>query len=227
MTNFHFITYATHSEGTFEELINNKFNIPVKVLGWGEKWNGFMDKFKNMYKYIQTLPDNDIIIFIDGFDSLINQPLDIIKNRFFQFKSDIIISQHFDTNYIQKKIFGVCKNNLVANSGLYMGYNTKIQELLNNILINNYSSDDQRALNSACKYFNNITIDKDKKIFNNLNHLDRYFNKNFDACFISTPGKLTFNRLKRVPGEYLPFIWKEILILIIVIIIIFCLYNQN
>ena len=49
----------------------------------GRKWNGFMDKFKNMYKYIQTLPDDDIIIFIDGFDSKINQPIEVIKNRFF------------------------------------------------------------------------------------------------------------------------------------------------
>ena len=158
MTNIHFITYATHSEGTFEELINNKFNIPVKVLGWGEKWNGFMDKFKNMYKYIKTLPENDIIIFIDGFDSKINQPIDVIKKKFLEFNSDIILSQHYDTNYIQKKIFGVCKDNLVANSGLYMGYNIKIQELLNDTLISNYSSDDQTSLNTACKNFNKSLI---------------------------------------------------------------------
>ena len=41
MTKFHFITYATHSEGTFEDLVNNKFKIPVKVLEDGEKMEWF------------------------------------------------------------------------------------------------------------------------------------------------------------------------------------------
>ena len=49
------ITYATHSEGLFDELINNKYNIPIIVLGYGTKWNSFIDKFKNVYKYIKEL----------------------------------------------------------------------------------------------------------------------------------------------------------------------------
>ena len=109
MSNFHFITYATHSEGDFEELVNNKYNISIKVLGWGEKWNGFLDKFKNMYKYIKTLPDDDVIIFIDGFDSKINQPIDVIKKTFYGFNSNIVLSKDFLLPYtgehsaIQKK----------------------------------------------------------------------------------------------------------------------------
>tara|TARA_B110001469_G_C9613807_1_gene305473 strand:- start:928 stop:1602 length:675 start_codon:yes stop_codon:yes gene_type:complete len=219
----HVITYATHSEGMFKELINNKFNIKVKVLGWRTKWNGFMDKFKTMYEYIQTLPKNDIIIFIDGFDSKINQPIDIIKKNFLEFDSDIVISLHPNLlgNYLNKKIFGTCKGNLIANSGLYMGYNIKIQELLNNILNNNYSRDDQTSLNSACKYFSNIKLDINKKLFNNLNYLDRYINNKSEACFISKPGDLTLNRLKRVPEEYIPFIWKELLFIILIIIIMY------
>ena len=34
------IAVATHEEGLFKELINNNFNIKVKVLGFGEKWTG-------------------------------------------------------------------------------------------------------------------------------------------------------------------------------------------
>ena len=45
----HYITYATHSMGMFENLVNNKYNIEIKVLGWGTKWNGFLDKVKNDY----------------------------------------------------------------------------------------------------------------------------------------------------------------------------------
>ena len=216
------ITYATHSEGTFDELINNKFNIPVKVLGWGEKWNGFMDKFKNMYSYIQTLPDDEIIIFIDGFDSVINQPLEVIEKTFLEFNSDIVLSKDhvnpWPSGIFTKSSFGTCKNNNIANSGLYGGYNKNIKDLLKFILDKNYSNDDQRNLNNACKYFNNIIIDTNRKLFHNLNYYERYFHKS-KTCFTSTPGDLTFNRLIRTPGEYLQFVWKELLCIIIIITI--------
>ena len=224
-TNIHFITYATHSEGIFDKLIKNDFNIEIKVLGWGEKWKGFMDKFNNMYVYIQTLPDNDIVIFIDGFDSKINQSKDKIKKTFLEFNSDIVLSKDSllpgPLGTFTKSSFGTCKNNITANSGLYAGYNKNIKELIKHILDKNYSSDDQRNLNYACKDFNNIKIDTDKKLFHNLNYYERYFNNKSEACFTSTPGDLTFNRLSRVPGEYLPFIWKELILVIFIIIIIY------
>jgi hypothetical protein len=31
------VTYATHPEGSFNDLINNKFGVEVTVLGMGEK----------------------------------------------------------------------------------------------------------------------------------------------------------------------------------------------
>ena len=228
MNNLHFITYATHSEGTFEDLIKNKENIPIKVLGWGEKWNGFMDKFINVYAYIQTLPDDDIIIFIDGFDSKINQPIDVIKKTFYEFNSNIVLSTQDYIPFIgQKKIFGTCQNDLIANSGLYAGYNKDIKNLLKYILDRNYSDDDQTNLNEACQYIDNIVLDNKKKLFNNQSYYDRYFNNNSDSCFISTPGDLSFNRIKRVPKEYLPFIWKETIAIIIFIIFIIYIYKNK
>ena len=62
--------------------VNNNFNITIKVLGWGKEWKGFMDKLKNMYEYICTLPDDAIVFFVDGFDTTINQPLRFLEMRF-------------------------------------------------------------------------------------------------------------------------------------------------
>mgnify|MGYP001172397344 CR=1 FL=1 len=67
------VTYANKSQGMFEELVNNKFDVPIKVLGWGTKWNGFSDKYKGVYKYLENKSDDDIVIFIDGFDTKINR----------------------------------------------------------------------------------------------------------------------------------------------------------
>lgn len=220
------ITYATHSEGLFDELINNKYEIPIIVLGYGTKWNGFIDKFKKVYKYIKELPDEEIIVFIDGFDTLINQPYNIIKQRFLNLNSDIVLSKESAIfgNYITKKIFGTCKDNVIANSGLYMGYNKDIKRLLKYILETNYSNDDQKNLNEACSKSNNIKIDIEKTLFHNQTYYERYFNKESDSCFIGTPAEISWNRLKRVPFEYFPFLWKEILLILLILI---CYYYYN
>ena len=30
------VTYANKSQGMFEELVKNDFDVPIKVLGWGK-----------------------------------------------------------------------------------------------------------------------------------------------------------------------------------------------
>jgi hypothetical protein len=227
--NIHLITYATHSEGTFNELLNNKHKIHIEVLGWGRPWNGYMDKINYTNEYIKTLPDNDIIIFIDGFDSEIVESLPIIKKRFLELNSDIVLSQQDYSNYlqyyIQKKHFGSCKYNYIANAGLYAGYNNKIQKLLDHIQKIKYSDDDQSCLNHACQYFDNLTIDIDNKLFHNLNHYERlYGNDLSNACIISTPGVLTWNRIYRSFFEYnyIQLIYKEVLLFLVIIIILYC-----
>ena len=66
---FKVITYATHSQGMFDEL--KKRYPDLVVLGWGEKWTGYTDKSKAVIKYIEKMNDDDIVIVIDGFDSKI------------------------------------------------------------------------------------------------------------------------------------------------------------
>lgn len=43
----------------------------IRVLGWQRKWKGFHMKYTLVLKYIQSLPDSSIVIFVDAFDSLI------------------------------------------------------------------------------------------------------------------------------------------------------------
>ena len=143
------ITYATHSYGTFEDLVNNDLNIEVKVFGWGTKWNGFMDKFKVPREYFNTLNDDDIVIFVDGFDSKIIKSLDIAEKRFKSMNCRILISE---VPYIQRsgmfKYFS-CKMHFheklselfssdnidhIANTGLYMGYVKDLKFLFDQII---------------------------------------------------------------------------------------------
>ena len=115
---YEIVTVATHKEFKFEELINNKFE-KITVLGMGQKWTGYKMKSQLVYDYIKNMDDNKIIIFLDGFDSVVqNDPkkaIEIFKKRNHKF----LISKDIENGV---NFFPECKNNMVASCGMYMGY---------------------------------------------------------------------------------------------------------
>lgn len=214
------VTVATHNEGTFEKIINNNFDIDVKVLGYGEKWTGFDMKFRLVYNYIKNFPDDKIIIFIDGFDSIINGTIEQAENIFRKNNYKAVFSNCYQEN-IAHLVFPSCRGNNIANSGLYMGYVKYLKIILNDIL-NKKCKDDQVNLNNSCKKYNFIQIDYKNEIF--LNTRIKNF-KNEKAIFISHPGTLTFNRMWRGLFEYGQFLLTYLIILYS--IIVYFLYKNK
>lgn len=217
------ITVATHVEGTFNNIVNNNHGIKVKVLGMNQKWTGFRMKNQLTYNYIKDLDDQDIIIFIDGFDSMINGTLNDAIIRFKKFNTRVLISQeNKDFIYpIKKYVFSTCKNNIVANSGLYMGYVKELKILLSDALTSS-CNDDQVTINTLCKKYDFIMLDENNEIFKNISIIN---DENNDAIFCQTPGKITFNRIYRGIFEYGQFIINYILIASILLFIL--LYKKN
>ena len=220
------ITYATHSYGTFEDIINNEFGIDIIVLGWNQKWNGFMDKFKGIRNYIDILDDNDIIIFIDGFDSNILQSLEEAVNRFKKLDCKVLLSEvpkyqrdgifkYFSSKTtFYEKLNNLKKIDSIANSGLYMGYVKELKLIFDRIFKECYKcKDDQRNLNNIIEHFDFIKIDKEQFVFSNDN--------NMDACFIQNPGKISTNRISRGIREYSQYFLFEIFVLFLILFIIF------
>ena len=218
MVKIYYIVYATHEEGLFNELVNNKYNVEIKVLGFGEKWNGYTDKYKAILNFINNnnLNDDDIIVSIDGFDSLINKDVTNIYNDFLKYDTKILLSRDFDAfgnKYFgyNKFIFGKC-NNVTANAGLYMGFVKYLKVFLNNTL--KYKcKNDQLIMNKLCHNSNFIKIDDKEIIFQNLT--DK--NNKSDAYIISYPFTLSFNRVYRSVFEKFQYFHKYILFL-------FCIY---
>ena len=56
------LTYATHSFGNFDEMIDNDYGVQFIILGWGKKWEGYMGKLKMIHEYCKKLKDDDIVI---------------------------------------------------------------------------------------------------------------------------------------------------------------------
>jgi hypothetical protein len=216
------VTYATHSFGTFEEIVGNPYGIHVDVLGFGTKWTGFMDKIKGVVEYLERLPHNEIVIFIDGFDSKIQKPLDGLEEKFKSLNCKVLISKdpQISGEYITKKIFSTCTNNQTANSGLYMG-EAKFLRIFLSSVIDQDSDDDQRNFNSTCSQYDWVKTDSKNEIFYNVHAL-----KNneipTDVYFISYPATPSIQRYTRGIKEYYQFFIREIsLVFLIAALILF------
>lgn len=236
MEKINIITYATHSDGLFEKLINNKYNIEITVLGWGTKWQNYKDsKAKGIYNYIIKQPKNAITVYLDGFDTLINKNIDNLINDFKKQNCKILLSKdchYFDNKVLKKWVYK--KNfeefeNIKLNAGMFMGYNKNLINLFNCIL-NDIDKDDQKSFNK-CINVDNIKIDINETIFKNTNR-NYYDNNNIKSYFISFPGgaynkSYGFKRILRMPREYGKNYINELLIYILIITSLSLLFLKN
>ena len=92
----------------------------------------FQRQIYRIYNYIDTLSDDDIIIFVDGFDSKIIKPLDEIEKRFLEMDCKVLFSldPEIPGKYNTINTFSSCVNDNVVNSGLYMGYVKQLKPIL-------------------------------------------------------------------------------------------------
>lgn len=216
--NYEIVTVATHNEGMFNELINNKYNAKIKILGWKEKWTGFKMKCELIYDYLKNKNDNTIVIFLDGFDTLINNnPNDAIKifknNNYKLVLSKNIIDQF---NGQEKKVYNTCKNDLIANVGMYMGY-VKYLKIILKDAIQDKCKDDQIIFNNLCHKYDFIQIDEKEEIFKNIKLVNKNNLENKKAIFVSFPGSLTMKRIFRGFFEYGQFFFIKGLLIVLLI----------
>tara|TARA_Y100000389_G_scaffold197861_1_gene233272 strand:- start:3009 stop:3311 length:303 start_codon:yes stop_codon:yes gene_type:complete len=87
---FYIVTYATHSEKYFDLL---KQYPGLIVLGFGEKWTGFHDKTNAVVEFCKKVKPDDIVCFVDGFDTLILESSDEILRRYKELDKDLVISK--------------------------------------------------------------------------------------------------------------------------------------
>ena len=214
------VTYANKSFGMFEELVNNDHNIKVKVLGMGNKWNGYIDKSIGLLKYMETKKDDDIIVFVDGFDTKINKDISNVKSLFESYECKVLVSK--DPRLMNKFgeifVFGSCDNSNVANAGMYMGY-VKYLKIVLKESIRMKCKDDQVNLNTLCKKYDFIKVDNKELIFKNFGPLNK--EESVNASFISFPASANESRWFRMLTEYNQFYYIYILLINITLLAVF------
>lgn len=177
------IVVATDKRGYYEALVQScrRNNIELIVLGQGQKWGGFAWRFTLVHDRLKMMDDRDVVIFLDAYDIIATQNISVIKTRFQEFGSPIVISVEQKNNkdnlsrYVRSGVFGTCSKANVCG-GAYMGYVYALKKLYSYICKEFHCDDpgfdrldDQRILTHVCnddefvgKY---IRYDHDSYIF--------------------------------------------------------------
>ena len=183
-------------------------NPLVHVLGWGTRWHGFHDKVQGVLDYVavRRLPDDDLLCFVDGFDSvLLTRDLDEISTKFATFDADIVFSRERTspgpfTEYVRRRVFGNC-NGIAMNSGMWAGTVDAARRLWGAMLD---GEDDQVHATRWCRAYHHhassqlttnetkelprVAIDTDCLMFYNFSKVDRLIPPNCEAGGrVSTP----------------------------------------
>jgi hypothetical protein len=189
------VVYATHSDGYFDILINQakKLNYTIEILGWKDKWLGFYKRTLDLYNFLKLQPNNDIILCIDGFDSMILEDKDRLLQKFYSFNSPIVWG--IEHNDVIKPFIFKSNFNYTVNGGSFIGYNYQLKlvfkEIIKKFGTKNYKQDDQKIIN----WMNN-----NNKIFQELVKLDVdshiFANITYDCHFLNQTGLLEYEGLQ-------------------------------
>ena len=235
------VTYATHSFGNYENLINNKHGIKITTLGWGKPWKGLMYKYIDLYDYIKDMPDNRIIVFLDGFDVWVrgdlNELMSIYNKKGYRLVysydraniyvlshvSDIFSENSFISKSFKRNLFPSSHpsgNNL--NTGMYMGQVRYLRPVLKHIIDyaqeRNEINADQRITNIVADKFDFIDIDTEERLFRNILNMNELEESN--SIFVQYPGKPSVSRFSRAIRSYYKYFLPELTVIAVVVTLI-------
>ncbi len=201
-------TVVTHSEKYFPSLVDSckKNNYHLEILGWKQKWKGFTWKYQLMKTFLEELPEDEIVMFMDGFDAVILRPNieEIFKSKNVDIFFGVEYAKSSLTKFISTTLFSSCKG-YSLNSGMYIGYVHGIKNYLNNINIEKAYDDDQIILSNYCK--DNLEIknfDVNSEIFLNVTRDMKFWRESKIDIKQNEYFTITDGKIKNKDNEYFP-----------------------
>ena len=156
-------------------------NIIFNNIGKGLEWNGFSktdnsgggQKINVMKEYIQNLPDDDIIMFVDGYDVFILNNINRIIQEYYKLDAKVIFAKDYKYCWPDDTLAELFHDGdgVYLNSGCWIG---QVKEM-KRILTTSIKDDDDDQLYFAKKYLSkryDIKLDKECKIFQTTDYYD-------------------------------------------------------
>lgn len=172
----HLVTVATHSERylpVLEKQSSDK-NLELVKLGIGKKYIGHFMKDLEMIEYLKSddVDDEDIVAFVDGFDTLLLSEKDEIIKKFKKFDCQLLLSIENvgSLSFIHTAVFQKVKGKFI-NTGLYMGYAKFVlkflEEMYSETFDNNSNQKTWAHFLEKKNSYDKISLDIDSEIFLN------------------------------------------------------------
>ena len=143
LDHFHVCTVASQRTVGLEKLLStcSQQGIEIDILGLDLPYRGNGQKLNYIKQYVELLPDDHIVLFVDGYDVLFLANKEMILQKFLAFNVPFVISA-------EKGCFSAAINYpnsptpfRYINSGGYIGYAGFIKKMLQAIEINEPLSD--------------------------------------------------------------------------------------
>lgn len=217
-----------------------------KWIGWKNRAQQILDDIKDLdeNQIICHIDGFDSII-LGSDDELYEKFINNFNGKKIVFSTDN--TQNIIAKYYKLKKFSLCNNNFIS-AGMYIGYNYYIQKILIEFIKSN-DTDDQHFFSMLCNNDNNIGYDDNNLLFYNYQFLDnekKYHNNriiinNNKPVIISAPGNVNIvdilnnfgyssdnfknisaiDYLKKNAKDDYKYFWKEILLIILIIFVLF------
>ena len=150
--NVHVLTVGTNEERMWLlQQSAQRHGITYLNLGEGVAWEGGTmqgpgggQKINLVRNHLQSLPNDDIVLFVDGYDVALNDTLNVILERFNGFNCEILFSAEKDcwpVASLASEFPMTPSPYKYLNSGVYMGKVGALKDFLNEEVPN--TSDDQ------------------------------------------------------------------------------------
>lgn len=178
----HLVTIATHSERMFPLLKESakRNGVSLNILGQQQPWKNFSTKIDLLLPFCRTLPDDDILCYLDGFDSLILPSIQQLEENFELFDKEVVFSNDYrhqgTLGFFERKYFS---SEHIFSTGIFIGKIKAIQEIFSSAkAMYPDQTDDQKMLRGYCTHHSpeHIGIDLEAKLFYNFDTADGSFN---------------------------------------------------
>ena len=178
----HTVTFGT-DETMMSALYNSakRHHIVFENLGNGLEWKGASktdntgggQKINAIKKYIQNLPDNDIVMFVDGYDVFISNNINTIMQEYYKMDAKVVFAKDYKYCWPDATLAELFSDGegVYLNSGCWIG---EVKEM-KHILGSEIRDDEDDQLYITKKYLSkkyDMKLDKECKIFQTTDYYD-------------------------------------------------------
>lgn len=147
-----------------------KHQLEMDVLGVNLPYKGNGQKLTYLRQYLENIPDDDIVLLVDGYDVLFLVDAETILNKFYTFNSRCVISAEMSLwpGQIRKyrNKFPKCDSPFkYLNAGSIMGYADTLKKILNSFNIIENFSDQAQWIIYYVDHQDEITLDNNCELF--------------------------------------------------------------